>query len=289
MIRLNVMKGLKHLLGKIYNIYLRLFYRYDLRNKRGFWRIKRELTKIMLRGRIEELEPEPIYEMEWDNLVILDAARGDLYDEVNGETEKRISVGSHSSEFIEKTFSEGDFSDTVYVTANPFFSESKFEEITGRKVSQVFHEVFHTYMTDWNQEEGTVLPESLVRDAKTARKLFPGKKLVVHFMQPHYPFVKSDMTSKGLGPNFEDSGLSVWQRAEIGEYEDEELWTEYRKNLEYVMPHVDELVEHLEGRTVVTADHGNLAGEAGTYGHPRGISVKTLREVPKDVRKSEDE
>jgi hypothetical protein len=276
------------MLGKLNKYYIRAYYRW-LKGKRGFWRVKRELTELLLRDRIEDFETDPITELEWDNLIILDAARHDLYEEVNGETDSRITVGSQSTEYIEKTFSEGDFSDTVYITANPFFNEKKFEEITGRKLEDVFHEVFHTYMEDWNEEENTVMPESLVRDAKTAEKLFPDKKKIIHFMQPHYPFIGSDFSSKGLNPDLgrEERELSLWQRAELGEYDREELWDAYRENLEFVMPAAEELAGELEGRTAITADHGNLVGEQGTYGHPRGLKVKELRKVPWDVREDE--
>lgn len=271
------------ILRKIYGTYVRAYYRW-LKGKRGFWRLKRALTELVLRDRIEDFETDPITELEWDNLIILDAARHDLYEEVNGETDSRITVGSQSTEFIEKTFSEGDFSDVVYITANPFFNEKKFEEITGRKLEDVFHEVFHTYMEDWNEEENTVMPESLVRDAKTAEKLFPEKRKIIHFMQPHYPFIGSDFSSRGLNPDLgrEERELSLWQRAELGEYDREELWRAYKENLEYVMPYTTGLSKELEGKTVVTADHGNHVGENGIYGHPRGLKTRELRKVPWD-------
>ena len=63
----------------------------------------------------------------------------------------------------------------------------------------------------------------------------------------------------------------------------EQLREDYRKNLEYVMDSVEKLGENLEGRTVVTSDHGNLIGEKGRYGHPGKKEHKALREVPWDV------
>lgn len=272
------------MIQKIYRSYVKAYYKW-LKGKRGFWRLKRELTRFVMRDRIEDFDRDPVTELEWDNLIILDAARHDLYEEVNGETDSRITLGSQSTEYIEKTFSEGDFPDIVYITANPFFNEKKFKEITGRKPEDVFHEVFHTYMEDWNEEENTVMPESLVRDAKTAEKLFPDKRKIIHFMQPHYPFIESDLSNKGLNPDIEaERGLSLWQKAELGEYDKDELWNAYRQNLEYVMPYAKELADALQGKTVITADHGNLVGEKGMYGHPRGLKVKELRKVPWDVR-----
>lgn len=57
----------------------------------------------------------------------------------------------------------------------------------------------------------------------------------------------------------------------------------YEKNLEQVLEHVEELSNILEGKTVVTADHGDLLGENGLYGHPGNSNLKVLRKVPWDV------
>ena len=280
------------LLSRIYKKYCRYYYDKSLKNKRGFWRIKKELAKLASRKVEKVSEGKSILDSdtEWKNLIILDGARHDLYEEVNGTTQSRNTLGSQSTEFIQKTFSEGDFSDTIYITANPFFNEKKFKEITGREIHDVFHEVFHTYMDKWDDEENTVMPESVVQDAKTAEKLFPDKRKIIHFMQPHYPFVNSDIADTGLNPDL-DRGkdeYSLWQLAEMGEYDRNDLWKPYRENLELVMPHAEELAKTLSGTTVITADHGNLVGEYGLYGHPRGLKHKPLKKVPWDVRKSGD-
>lgn len=276
---------------KIYELYTKHYYR-RFPKKTGSWRIKRELAKLASRDEPKAGKGESIFEKqpEWKNLIILDAARHDLYEEVNGKTESRTTVGSQSTEFIEKTFSEGDYSDVIYITANPFFNEEKFEEITGRELDEVFHQVFSTYADKWSEENNTVMPGSVVKDALTAEKLFPEKRKIIHFMQPHYPFVNSDLADTGINPDLDrgEKDFSLWQLAEMGEYEKNELWKPYRENLELVMPYAEELVEKLTGTTVITADHGNMAGEYGLYGHPRGLKLEKLRKVPWDVRKSED-
>lgn len=210
----------------------------------------------------------------------MDACRYDLFEDVVGESNFRYSLGSTSSEFVEKNFSDGDWSDVVYVTANPHFHESHFEDLTGKKADEVFHEVFHTYETDWDEEERTILPESVARDAETAANLFPDKKLIVHFMQPHFPFIGSDFRENGLGMVDGNRGASIWDLAQKGEVEGESLWRPYRQNLELVLDNINEMKSSLRGKTVLTADHGNLVGEGGIYGHPRGVFVKPLLKVP---------
>lgn len=273
----------RRMIDKIYSIYReRIFPRVS--SVRGTYRLKILFERLALKN-IEKVDesPDDVFEKNWDNLLILDACRHDLYEEVEGGTDYRITKASNSPGFITQNFSEGDFSDVVYVTGNPFFSESKFEGLTGgRKPDEVFHEVFHTYMTDWDEEENTVLPGPLIRDAKTARNLFPEKRIVVHFMQPHYPFVNSNLTKDGIRPDLdsEKEGKSVWQEAERGEYSDEELWRGYRENLEFIIGDISDFSGQLEGRTVITSDHGNLVGEEDFYGHNFDTSLVPLRKVP---------
>ncbi|MFB6199915.1 MAG: hypothetical protein ABEJ83_03485 [Candidatus Nanohaloarchaea archaeon] len=233
--------------------------------------------------KVEHEEGRRIDDLDWDNLIILDACRYDTYTHVFGETATRITLGSNTREFIQKTFSEGDWSDVVYVTGNPFFKQSFFREETGREVSQVFHEVFHTYETDWNKQYKTVLPESIVRDALTAEKLFPEKKKIIHFMQPHQPFISDPDAGAGFDWLMSDGEEgSVWGKAMKSEISRERAVEGYRQNLRQVEEAVNRISVELNGKTVVTSDHGNLLGENGVYGHPRGLNAKVLREVPWD-------
>lgn len=166
-----------------------------VKHLRGTTRLKNSLGKLAQIDleKIDE-EIELIYEKEWDNLIILDAARHDTYQEtINPEANSRITAESHSVGFIRENFSKGDWSNTVVVTANPFYNESRFKELTGRELDQTFETVFQVWKTDWNEENGTVMPEKMVDKFKTAKKLFPGKKIILHFMQPHYPFIDSDL------------------------------------------------------------------------------------------------
>jgi hypothetical protein len=267
------------------------FYRYKIfplvEDLRGSYRILRLLRKITSIGLEKpQSEPQSIFEAgEWDNLIILDACRHDLYEEVNGERECRISVASHTKDFIRKSFESPPYDDIVYVTGNPQLSDPILEDLLG--TSEVFHEKYDVFETDWNENEKTVLPEPMARNALNARKLFPDKKVIVHMMQPHYPFVNSDLNYGGQ-TNCEEvveghEKESVWNKAGKAEIKREEVWNAHRQNLEYVMPHVKKLAENVEGRTIVTSDHGNLVGENYLYGHPRELNLKYLRKVPWDV------
>lgn len=254
----------------------------EIKDRRGATRLKKWLDSFAYQG-IPSYngQPENIFEAgQWDNCFILDACRFDLYRDCfpDEEIEKRVTLGSSSADFVRKTFNEGDFKDVVYVTGNPHFSRSKFYELTGRKPEDVFHTVFQTWKTDWIEGKGRPSTEAIIRDAKTARNLYPEKKLVVHFMKPHHPF-NYDFTGfdKPLDGSYENS---VWAYGERGELSWRNVRKGYSANLLDVMGKVRDLSERLEGETVATSDHGNLCGENGMGHHPSGRDLEPLREVP---------
>lgn len=256
---------------------------------RGSNRLLRILHKLAARklDKIDE-KPESIFEKgEWDNLFLLDDCRLDTFEEVFGNADYRISLGSATPEYIKKTFSDGDFSDIVYVTGNPHFYPDRFRELTGRDVEDTFHAVYNTYETDWDKENGVVMPDPLIRDAKNARKMFPDKKIIVHFMQPHVPFLTSELEQSSNNPESEQASISAGseieseiQKAEKQEIPPEKVRKHYKENLEHIEDDITRAANELEGKTVITSDHGELLGQEGLWGHPSGSELKILRKVP---------
>jgi hypothetical protein len=216
--------------------------------------------------------PTHVFDHEWDNLIILDACRHDIYQEVRGrKVDSIMSVGSHSREFVKNTFSEDrDFSDLIYITANGHISSPRFEQFTGKKLHETFDQVFDPFANDWDNEESGIPPEAVARDAETAEKLFPGQPKIIHFMQPHYPFIGSERDVEYEYPEVlkEDRG---------------EIIAAYTECLEHTLEIVDELVENLSGKTVITADHGEYLGENDVYEHLYGLKTEELRKVPWDI------
>lgn len=223
-----------------------------------------------------------IFQQEWDNLLILDACRFDLFEEVAdipGQTEAVRSKGSSTREFLRGNFGGRTVSDTVYVTASPMLYRHRDE------IDIEFHDVVNVWKEQgWNEQHRTVMPETMGQAALDAAERFPNKRLLVHFIQPHYPFI---------GPtgekHFTNSRLNFgWEEFARGELDlsEEVLQRAYRENLEVVLPTVEQLCQTLGGRTVVTSDHGNLFGNrifpvpVRAYGHPPGLYSKELVTVP---------
>lgn len=228
-----------------------------------------------------------VAEEDWDNLIILDACRFDMFNEQNnlsGDLQRRRSLGSESWEFLRENFAGEEHHDTVHVTANPHATKLP---------DKTFHAVVDLLEDGWDPDQRTVLPETMVASTQQAADQFPDKRLLIHFMQPHFPFIGD------AGRRLEHSGIEqtsakdngdskrhVWGSLRHGRISKSQVWKAYRENLEIVLPHVETLLQSLSGKSVVTADHGNLLGErtyplpVRGYGHPRGLDVPQLRTVP---------
>lgn len=223
-----------------------------------------------------------VFEEKWDNLIILDACRHDMFEEQHslpGRLESRVSKGSHTSEFLKANFTNRDLRDTVYVTASPQYYRNK------EQLGTTFHDVVNVWRdAGWHDEFRTVLPKTMAEFAVKAAQDYPKKRLLIHCLQPHYPFIGS------VGQeHFDLDQLNFeWSDARRGELgiSDTILWQAFRENLDLALPHVETLLEELSGRTVVTADHGQMIGERASpvpmieYGHPPGLYTEELVRVP---------
>lgn len=222
---------------------------------------------------------------DWDNLVLLDAARFDYFEATNGidgTLRKEISRGKKSWEFIEANFLNRSLHDTVYVTANPFSTEIP---------EGTFHHVDHLHARTWDDRIGTVQPENVLESAIEAHEQYPNKRLIVHYMQPHRPYLgeTAEMLRDRLdlqGYGHHDEGIQIWGAVKQRDVTIEEIRAAYTESLEIVLNSADELLEGLPGKSVVTSDHGEMLGErvfpftTRVWGHMEGFDTPTLREVP---------
>lgn len=125
---------------------------------------------------------------EWDYLLVLDACRYDYFEKfnnLNGDLCKRISLGSDTQEWIEKNF-RFPRNDTVYVSANPKISKFKLKKWLG---SIPFFSIEEVWDYGWDSELSTVPPENVVESALRVVERYPDKRMIVHFIQPHQPFI----------------------------------------------------------------------------------------------------
>ncbi|WP_164471881.1 alkaline phosphatase family protein [Halosimplex salinum] len=226
---------------------------------------------------------------DWDNLLILDACRFDMFrdayaEHLDGELQSISSLGSCTLEFLEENFNDQTFHNTIYVSSNPH---------TRSVPEDTFHHIENLFLTHWDESHGTVHPSDMLKQSLSAHEQFPDKRMIVHFMQPHEPFIgehSDELPQTGLEKKETEhwGDLSVWTnlRYNIEDTTIEQVTKAYRANLELVFPYVRDLVEELDGKTVITSDHGNLLGERLSpipvrgYGHPWYIRSEPLVKVP---------
>lgn len=272
-------------------------------NRTNLFRSLRNLS--MVRGELSRLgvqantayhrwfgkrEGVAVADEDWDNLLILDACRYDAFEKTNeipGTLESRTSLGSYSEEFMERNFDGGTFHDTVYVSANAFVSILD---------DDTFHSVLPLYADGWNSDYSTVMPDVVADGAREAHAEFPDKRLIIHFLQPHAPFI-GESGRRITHPNTNsidpvkrtpDEVRAVWTNLRYGfdGVDIETVRKAYVENLEIVLEAVETLLADLPGRSVITADHGELLGErlrpipVRGYGHQRWLRYPELVEVP---------
>lgn len=277
-----------------------------LRNGRDpEWRRERFVDHV-LRRYFERTAGDrtPVVDLDWDALIVLDACRYDLFEAVleeyplPGTLSKRESLQSGTPGFLAENFGDREFHDTVYVTANPYVS-------TDLEASQ-FHAVDPVWDDGWDDDLQTVTPETMRERALAAAAEYPNKRLIVHFVQPHVPFV-GDVRLDGMetwrvrerargetetAPD--ERAANPFDQLRSGARSKEEVWAAYRSNLERAMPAVERLLAELDGKTVVTSDHGNAFGEFAwpfpmrIYGHPLGVLIPALVDVPWHVHEGDE-
>lgn len=247
--------------------------------------------------RTRHSEDPTIPEADWDTLLLLDACRYDLFAEtatdLPGTLSRRTAHDSATPRYLAENFDGGQFHDIVYVTANPY--------VNTRLPDGTFHRVVPVWKEGWDDDLQVVPPDAMLRATREAAAEFEHKRILAHFTQPHVPFVGevrlggreiSPARERALGREADAENPTPFEMLARGEVTREEVWRAYRSNLECVLPAVETLLEELSGRTVVTADHGNALGEWATpfpirvYGHPPGIRIPALREVPWHVYES---
>ncbi|QPV62689.1 hypothetical protein I7X12_18485 [Halosimplex litoreum] len=218
-----------------------------------------------------------IFGADWDNLVILDACRYDEFAaraDLPGTLEKRRSRASMTHEWVRANFEGKQLHDVVYVSASGRFLHAQ------QDLNAEVHEFVSLIDQSEAYGEAKVCPPDVVTDrALEAAHEHPDKRLIVHYLQPHMPY---------LGPSGEtfEYHSSLDESVRRSSVSDEALRRAYRENLDMVLDDVSKLFEQLQGKTAVTSDHGELLGErerplpVKRYGHPSGIYVPELVEVP---------
>ena len=228
-----------------------------------------------------------ITDEDWDILLILDACRSDMFFRccsIEGELSTKTSRGSNTKEFLSGNFRNETLLDTVYTTANPQFHKHK------SYVNAEFYRTYNIWNSDlWDETIGTVHPSDVTDIAKRKIEEHSNKRHIVHYLQPHYPFIGTELEEIGrdiLEP--ESEGSDIWGLQMRGKINlpKERINRAYYKNLKLALDAIENLINDISGKIVITSDHGNIVGERSRpipikeWGHPSGIYIPELVEVP---------
>lgn len=248
---------------------------------------------------------------DWDTLIVLDACRYDYFKEVyndyfdgcNGELTKVISPSTNTIDWLRTVFS-GKYKDTVYISANPYINSKK--TVSDFNAREKFKYIVDVWDKGWDDDLRTVPPKEVNRFFLDNYE--KNSKHIVHYMQPHAPylshpvsynkqtiadsgkwggFIKStakkllgDKRAKRLGRflGFHPKKLVRQTVEEVGAEKTKSL---YKENLQFVLKAVrNVLLSNIGKKTIITADHGELLGENGRFGHEVSDRPKELIEVP---------
>jgi hypothetical protein len=233
---------------------------------------------------------------DWDNLLVLDACRADTFESVIGvdrfdNYERKVSRASATPEWMQINFADRSFGDTVYVSGNPWVSKI---------APDGFHDIKNIWLDDYDIDQTQLDDAATLKEigisfketvgAKRVNKAaletaaeYPNKRTIVHYLQPHAPYVGNrDGSIKKDVP-----ACHPGDHLRRGEVSKETMLELYEENLAYVWHHAKELAAELDGKTVITSDHGEMFGERifrglpfRGYDHPIGLHASELVTVP---------
>lgn len=231
------------------------------------------------------------YETKWDVLILLDGCRWDTFKKINflpGELSSKILYGTCTPGWASQTMVEP-HPDLVYVSANPFVSHYYLEQWG---LTKPFLHLAEVWDKGWDKKLKTVKAETVTAAALKMLRKFPGKKLFLHYMQPHHPFIGHTKVLDGGWSN--QIGVAprksistpqpnhVYELLKAGQITRAQAMRAYEDNLRYVLHNVQKFLTQLPPKTrvTITSDHGNCFGEMDIYGHPEKTFVRELLEVP---------
>ena len=132
-----------------------------------------------------------VMEEDWDYLIVLDACRYDYFSKLyknylNGELEKVISPSSWTPDWCKVSFKDK-YDDVIYISANPYINSKV--EIKGFNAKNHFYKIIDVWNEGWSEELGSIHPNEVNKAVKTVRDKYPDKRLIIHYLQPHEPYL----------------------------------------------------------------------------------------------------
>lgn len=232
-------------------------------------------------------------------LIVLDACRYDVFKRlysqfITGDLQRVWASGRWTAEYAARTWTE--YYDLTYINSMPVNSDFYFELRGGsHRPSEHIETLVHVWEDGWDPERGTVPAETMTDTALGYASQMDDTRLVVHYAQPHAPYIGateilpwstdsvSDSDNEGglrhlLTEDIARPNQRIYDRIQNGDLPVHELHQAYVDNLEYVLNQVVRLVQRLNCPVVITGDHGEHLGEDERFLHEEDSWL--IRQVP---------
>lgn len=212
-----------------------------------------------------------VSQADWDWIVICDGGRADVFEGLaedyfpDAEHYRRVWNGdvAFTANWFDRTF-DGEYDAALFHGGQPIYSFR--ENPPGYDEREHFR-----FVADWEEYEwGAVAPQTCAPESVTEvvrSHLDHVDRGVIRYVQPHNPY-------RSLPP------ITGLRDAE--QFSATQLRRAYRDNYQWVLDEIaEELLPALDGRVVITADHGQCFGDCGQYLHATGHDAHDhLAEVP---------
>jgi hypothetical protein len=250
------------------------------------WAIQ-QITKYTKRPN----QHQRLSETDFDALVILDACRWDVLDDVTEwPFDKARSPASQTAQWLRIAEETGIFTDAYIVSGQGQYEGRSLGEASLDKI----------WEDEYDQRLQTVLPTPVLEHAE--ERLYNGDTpTAIHLVPPHAPYI----AKVGEEWHLTEPSVNIWKRPSEGNEDGEFLSPQvamarghvdiprarngYKASVRSVWEVVEEYVGQWvsDGHTVVvTADHGEALGrlrELGLYAHPSKCHIRPLTQVPFEV------
>jgi hypothetical protein len=214
-------------------------------------------------------------------------------------------------QFVVNNFQDKKFFDTIIVTSNSHYNKDL------DNPDQKFYFIEDFYSVDADPKlENLVENRKIVTIDQINRTIelcneYPNKRIITHIMPPHVAYFSQEAIDlrKQIFQEYdiafyfeqrdeynkrkESKDYDWWEYAvdlhhacRLGLVSDETIRRLYKKDLEWILEQIKPLNEELDGKTVITGDHGELLGERlpplflKHYTHPPDTYSNIIREVP---------
>ena len=240
-----------------------------------------------------EEESDPVEDWNSEIIVLLDACTGELLKEVSEDYDwlpdsihTVRSPASHSAEFARLLAEapESWLEETAVITTNELANQNL--------PTEKLHSYRHVSKEAWDDGLDRPDPQTVTDHGVEFWRNHSNDcdRMILWYMVPHAPLrsFANDSRFYESVTFHEESRDNVWHLVRTGKLKIDEVWEGYIDNLRWGLEQLNILQDSIDGEILITADHGNAFGERGVYGHPEGVPIQAIRNVPAVKIQGED-